>query len=29
MCRIALRPEWVALLDFQTRFPKAIAPLFS
>jgi hypothetical protein len=24
-CRIALRPEWVGILDFETRFPSAIA----
>ena len=24
MARIAIRPEWVKILDFQTRFPKAI-----
>ncbi len=29
MCRIAVKPEWVGLLDFQTRFPNAIAPLFA
>jgi hypothetical protein len=28
MCRIAVRPAWVGLLDFQTRFPQALAPLF-
>ena len=25
MARIAIRPEWVGILDFQTRFPSAIA----
>ena len=25
MVRIAVRPEWVAVLDFETRFPSAIA----
>jgi Pyridoxamine 5'-phosphate oxidase len=29
MSRIAVKPEWVGLLDFQTRFPSAIAPLFT
>jgi len=24
MARIAIKPEWVKILDFQTRFPKAI-----
>jgi hypothetical protein len=24
MMRIAIPPEWVALLDFQTRFPSAL-----
>jgi PPOX class probable F420-dependent enzyme len=24
MARIAIQPEWVKILDFQTRFPKAI-----
>ena len=26
MVRIAVTPEWVGLLDFQTRFPSAISP---
>lgn len=25
MTRIAVRPEWVGILDFETRFPQAIA----
>ena len=25
MVRIAVRPEWVGILDFQTRFPQALA----
>jgi hypothetical protein len=25
MARIAVRPEWVAILDFETRFPSALA----
>jgi general stress protein 26 len=25
MIRIAIKPEWVALIDFQTRFPSAIS----
>lgn len=25
MARIAIRPEWVGVLDFQTRFPSALA----
>jgi len=25
MARIAVRPEWVCVLDFQTRFPSALA----
>ena len=25
MARIAVRPEWVGILDFQTRFPAALA----
>ena len=25
MARIAVRPEWVGILDFETRFPSAIA----
>lgn len=25
MARIALRPEWVGILDFETRFPSALA----
>jgi Pyridoxamine 5'-phosphate oxidase len=25
MARIAVRPEWVGILDFQTRFPEALA----
>jgi PPOX class probable F420-dependent enzyme len=25
MARIAIRPEWVGILDFQTRFPSAIS----
>ena len=24
MSRVFLRPEWVALLDFETRFPSAL-----
>jgi hypothetical protein len=24
MARIVIRPEWVGVLDFQTRFPSAI-----
>jgi hypothetical protein len=24
MTRVFIRPEWVALLDFDTRFPSAI-----
>jgi hypothetical protein len=23
--RIAIRPDWVAILDFETRFPSALA----
>jgi hypothetical protein len=23
--RIAVRPDWVGILDFQTRFPEALA----
>ena len=23
--RIAVRPEWVSIIDFQTRFPSALA----
>lgn len=26
MARITVRPEWVGILDFQTRFPSAISP---
>lgn len=26
MVRIAIKPEWVGVLDFQSRFPSAIAP---
>jgi hypothetical protein len=26
MVRIAITPEWVGLLDFQTRLPSAISP---
>ncbi len=26
MVRIAITPEWVGVLDFQTRFPSAISP---
>jgi hypothetical protein len=26
MVRIAVKPEWVGVLDFQSRFPSAIAP---
>lgn len=26
MVRIAIQPEWVGVLDFQSRFPSAIAP---
>jgi hypothetical protein len=29
MARIAVRPEWVGLLDFETRFPSAIAAAMS
>ena len=25
MGRIAIRPEWVAILDFETRFPSAMS----
>ena len=25
MARIGIRPEWVGILDFETRFPSAIA----
>jgi hypothetical protein len=25
MVRITITPEWVGLLDFQTRFPSALA----
>jgi hypothetical protein len=25
MARIAVRPEWVGIIDFETRFPSAIA----
>jgi hypothetical protein len=25
MCRIAVKPEWVAVIDFETRFPSAIS----
>ncbi len=25
MARIFIRPEWVGILDFETRFPRAIA----
>jgi hypothetical protein len=25
MVRISITPEWVGLLDFQTRFPSAIS----
>lgn len=25
MARIAITPEWVGILDFQTRFPSALA----
>jgi len=25
MARIAIRPEWVGILDFQTRFPSAVS----
>jgi hypothetical protein len=28
MCRIAVRPAWVGLLDFQTRYSQFLAPLF-
>jgi Pyridoxamine 5'-phosphate oxidase len=28
MCRITVRPAWVGLLDFQTRYPRALEPLF-
>jgi hypothetical protein len=24
MARVAIRPEWVGLLDFETRFPSAL-----
>jgi hypothetical protein len=26
MVRITVSPEWVGLLDFQTRFPSALSP---
>jgi hypothetical protein len=26
MVRITITPEWVGLLDFQTRFPSALSP---
>jgi hypothetical protein len=26
MARIAVRPEWVGILDFETRFPSALSP---
>jgi hypothetical protein len=26
MVRITIAPEWVGLLDFQTRFPSALSP---
>jgi hypothetical protein len=29
MARIAVRPEWVGILDFQTRFPAALAKRMS
>lgn len=29
MARIAMRPEWVGILDFETRFPSAIAAAMS
>jgi hypothetical protein len=29
MARIAVRPEWVGILDFETRFPSAIAAAMS
>jgi hypothetical protein len=25
MVRISVKPEWVGLLDFQTRFPSALS----
>jgi hypothetical protein len=29
MARIAIRPAWVGILDFETRFPSALAALMS
>ena len=29
MCRIAIDPSWVGLLDFETRYPQALEPLFT
>jgi hypothetical protein len=29
MTRISVRPEWVSILDFETRFPSAIAEAMS
>ena len=29
MVRISVRPEWVSILDFETRFPSAIAEAMS
>jgi len=29
MGRISVRPEWVGIMDFEQRFPKAIAEAMS
>jgi hypothetical protein len=29
MARMAVRPDWVGILDFETRFPSAIAAAMS
>jgi hypothetical protein len=29
MSRIRIRPEWIAILDFETRFPREIAKAMS
>jgi hypothetical protein len=29
MTRIKIQPEWVSILDFETRFPSAIAEAMS
>jgi hypothetical protein len=29
MVRVSVQPEWVGILDFETRFPSAIAAAMS